>query len=1081
MGLFDDVPDAPQAASGAAPAKKGGLFDDVPEAKAAEPSILSRAASTVGDVVQAAGAGLIKGAAGAVDLPQTLYGLADAGAGAAARGVIRAFGGTPNSDLGVDTRSTSSIPSPSDLPKPGETAIHGLEAATQPLYKPQTVAGEYAGTIAEFLPGAGVGKVAQEGAKAVAKQFAKHVSAPAVASETAGQATKGTELEPWARGAAGLATGVGIAVAGRPGAAERIFDRSAGKLAPDEFGQVQRLMTDAQARGVDLSWPQALQKVVGPRRMGDVLRVVEGEGGLAEFFTKQARQIEDAGRAGLDTIAPAGATPSQVGESVQAAARAGVAGTPEGQAVIRATQAAGPRVTPDQAGQVIQREMRGVADAREAARQAQANPDYAAARAVPEEVGVERTVTVERPGEPVVTQPQYSRPQFTDAAPRPLDPPPTVEAGASAGPESLARFIARNGGIDLGGDARATDLHRFNIPGLGNVSREGGKSIDNFWREHLIEHGYLKPDADGGAARDITNELLRKLQNEQRGVPSYPIGAERQAASARSQAGQVLDEYRAALSQAESRLDGDLARAGVDPASVHPDIRERVLGALMRGEEMDALAAYERTVGAMREPPAPLVKSTTVTEEIPDVRFGQVNPQNALDAIDEQLRTAKGDVRRALQEARRDLFGPGGETDLTVEGLLHARERLDQQIDAARDLGDKTKVRDLEIARRSLDGELKAVPEVATADRNFAANSRPLEPFAGNTPLGRVVQQDPRTSRMAKPAEQVPGEVQGATAAREFLANATPEARRAFEGRQVTRILDEVSGSDGGATEAKIQAAIRQNEDLLSQIPEARAKLTRLANAHQAREAIERSPLGRIAKSPKVKEAIAALFPSKPVEGSAREVDAAVSAVARSNPLAAQQLVRTYLGTEFAEATQKVGGKPNQTGGARFATAIRGNGLQRESLEAAVRALPNGEAINSGFSRLLDIMEATGERQAIGSKTTFNTALREELKDGGLVKSGAGAAATGGLKLPSRIMARLDEWQAGKNVDRLAELMTSAEGGRRLAQLANAKPGASTIALLDRLTRITARAAQSGNRASGAEGEPLQLTVHPSQ
>ncbi|KQP64059.1 hypothetical protein ASF41_22135 [Methylobacterium sp. Leaf111] len=1079
MGLFDDVPDAPKAATvpSAAPVR-GGLFDDVPDPRPAEPSALSRAASVAGDVVQSAGAGLIKGAAGAVDLPQTLYGLADTGLGMAARGAIRLFGGTPNSDLGVDTRSTSSIPSPSDLPKPGESAIKGLEAVTQPLYKPQTTAGEYAGTLAEFVPGAG---------KTVAG-LVKNALIPAVASETAGQATKGTDLEPWARGGVALAAGAAGALHGRTSTAERLFDKSFGSITPDELGKIQAVVDDGAAlRGadgraipIDLTWAEAAQQVLGPRRAGDLLRVVEGQGGLADFFGRRAEQIRAAGGGALDRVAPAGPSPTQVGTDVQAAARAGVAGTPEGQAVIRSTQAAGPRVSPERAGQVIQQEMRQVADAREATRTEQAARDYAAARAVPENAGIEGTVTVERPGEPIVTQPAYSRPQFEADAPRPVEPferPGAVEA--EPGPESLARFIARNGGLHLDGDAAAMDLHRFTVPGVGKVARSDGKSLDNFWRERLIEEGYFRPDADGGMARDISSELLRKLQNEQRGVPSYPMDAQGKP-RARSKASRGRDEYDAALSTSESRLDEDLTRAGIDPAGVHPDIRSRVVGALMRGEISDPLDAYEHVVNRMEGPLEPYVKSTTVTEEIPSVRFGQVNPQAALDAVDNALRTAKGDVRASLQAARRNLFGPAGrETDMTVEGLHQARERLDEDIRTATDMGDGVKASRLQAARTALDDVLKSVPEMATADARFAANSRPLEPFSGNTPLARVVQRDPRTGRMATPAEQVPGAVQGATAAREFLANATPEARRAFQDREVTRILDEVGGAEGGASATTIRAAMRRNEDLLAQLPEARQRLQRLAVAYQGREAVDRSPLGRIANSPKVSDAIAALFPTKPREGTAQEVATTVQALSRSNPGAARDLVRMHLGTEFAEATQRLQTGPNQAGGAKFAAAIRGNDLQRESIEAAIRALPNGERVNAGFSRFLDILEATGTRQGIGSKTSFNNEALQELRRRGLVGEGGAAIATGGFKLPSRIMNRLDDWQAGKNVDRLAELLTTPEGGQRLAQLATAKPGASTIALLDRLTRITGRGAQAGDRAPSTEGEPLKLTVRP--
>ncbi|MCC0807508.1 hypothetical protein FPV16_14930 [Methylobacterium sp. W2] len=1057
-GLFDDFPDAPRDTGNTTTPK--GLFDDFPDAKPAE-GTLARVGTAAKGLGRALETGVDRGVAGLGGLPNAVLGLADHLMAPAARAIVRATGRTPTSEMpGGDTRPLIADGFPTQ-----ETVLSGMKAGKE-VYKPQTTAEEYAQTVGEFLPGSfGPSAIAKGGAE-VGKQIAKFAVAPALASETAGQATKGTALEPWVRGGAGLAAGLGAGAVGRRSSAERIFDRAAGTLKPNEVTQIQSLVSDASARGVPLSWPEAVQQVVGPNRLGDVMRVVEGEGGMADFFAKRPGQIRTAGGEALDAVAPAVASPARVGEAVQSAARSAVAGTPEGQAVIRATQGAGPRVTQDQAGQVIQREMRSVADQREAARSTQAATDYTAARNAPENVGIERTIEVERPGEPIVTQPAFSRPQFESGAPRPAEAferPGAITDDPNG--VSLARFIAKNGGLRLDGDAAATDLHRFMVPGVGKVARPDGKGLDNFWRERLIEEGYFRPDADGGMARDISSELLRKLQNEQRGVPSYPLDSAGRP-KGRAAGGQAADDYANARSLAESRFDEDLARVEVDPKGIHPDIRERVVGALMRGEETDPLKAYERTIGAMKGPLDPYVKSTTVTETIPDVRYGQVNPQAALDAIDTQMRTAKGDVRGALVQTRKDMFGPGGETDLSVEGLLHARERLDQAISSARELGDATKVRDLMIARSTLDGQLKAVPEVAKADANFAANSKPIEPFTGNAPLGRVVQQDPLTKRMATPAEQVPSNLQGATAAREFLANATPAARRAFQDREVTRILDQVSGGEGGASASRLSAAMRQNEDVLAQLPEARSRLQRLAAAYRGREAVERSPLGKIAERPDAKAAIKVLFPDEVLEGSAQDITKAVQGLVRSDQKAARELVRIYLGTEFTKATKRLQSGPNQAGGAKFAAVIRGNALEAENLSAVLRALPGGETLNSGFSRFLDIMEATGQRQGIGSKTTFNTALREELKDGGLKRELAGAAATGGFKLPTRIMNAFDNWQAGKNVEELSRLFTTPEGGRRLAQLANAKPGASTIALLNRIVTLATHGGQSGTAES---------------
>lgn len=413
------------------------------------------------------------------------------------------------------------------------------------------------------------------------------------------------------------------------------------------------------------------------------------------------------------------------------------------------------------------------------------------------------------------------------------------------------------------------------------------------------------------------------------------------------------------------------------------------------------------------------------------------------------------------------------ETELTIDGLHQTRERLDQVLREARKAGDGAMVSRLQSVRTALDEQLKTAPEMAVADANFAANSRPLEPFGGNTPLGRVTQRDPETRRLNTPSEQVPSHLEGATAAREFLANATPAARSKFEAREVTRILDEVSG-DGGATAERIRAAMRQNEDLLALLPEARGRLQRLALAHQGREAVERSPLGRIAERPDVKNAIDALFPTKPVEGSAADVGAAVGAISRSNPLAARELVRTYLGTEFAARTKDLESGPNGKAGAKFATALRGNDLAGENIFAAIRALPDGERLAAGFSRLLDIFDATGTRQGVGSRTSFNNEALAELRKGGLGGEANKALATGGLNLPKRIAQGIEDWQAGRNVDRLAALLTTPEGGRRLADLANAKPGADTIALLNRLVVLGARGAGGGDRDAR---EALQLKV----
>lgn len=95
------------------------------------------------------------------------------------------------------------------------------ESVTGPLHEPQNVTEEYLQTGGEFLPAAiaGPGGVVRKAAMTLI---------PAVASETAGQLTKGEESEPYARLAGAIAGGV--AASGRGGNAMKQLRKSAPNL-----------------------------------------------------------------------------------------------------------------------------------------------------------------------------------------------------------------------------------------------------------------------------------------------------------------------------------------------------------------------------------------------------------------------------------------------------------------------------------------------------------------------------------------------------------------------------------------------------------------------------------------------------------------------------------------------------------------------------------------------------------------------------------------------------------------------------------------------------------------------------------
>jgi len=88
-----------------------------------------------------------------------------------------------------------------------EQALSAVEGITGELPKAQTTAGEFARTVGEFAPGAALpGSLATRAAQ---------VLAPALASETAGQLTEGTNIEPFARLAGAILGGGAIPAARR--------------------------------------------------------------------------------------------------------------------------------------------------------------------------------------------------------------------------------------------------------------------------------------------------------------------------------------------------------------------------------------------------------------------------------------------------------------------------------------------------------------------------------------------------------------------------------------------------------------------------------------------------------------------------------------------------------------------------------------------------------------------------------------------------------------------------------------------------------------------------------------------------
>lgn len=205
-------------------------------------------------------------------------------------------------------------------------------------------------------------------------------------------------------------------------------------------------------------------------------------------------------------------------------------------------------------------------------------------------------------------------------------------------------------------------------------------------------------------------------------------------------------------------------------------------------------------------------------------------------------------------------------------------------------------------------------------------------------------------------------------------------------------------------------------------------------------------PLGRIAKKDTTTQrAIEALFPSNPLPNSEREIRTAVSGLVSRNPRAAGDLVRAHTESVFNEATQALQSGANQAGGAKFRAVLVGNPQQRANFEAAVTALPHGQQRLEGFNRFLDIAEATGTRQNIGSRTAYNAELFKGASTSGMIGEGIKATANP-LRGLQFLADKYERWRLGGNLNELAAILTDPASVNQLRAIARMPVGSSQAA-----------------------------------
>lgn len=314
---FDRFDPVPQPAG--APANPFDRFDAPPK-----PGVVE-------DVAKSGASGAARGVAGLVGLPGTVAGLARRGMDAAVdhtigRAVNYAKTGSfaapdlpPTTEL-MRQGSVAYVPGPDEAFSGEAITNYVAQVAPGIKYQPQTTAGEYARTVGEFAPG-----LLSPGT--MAQKVIGGVLAPALVSETAGQATKGTAFEPYARVIGAIGGGVAGTLATRPTTAEAAL--STGMRGVDDATMVQagQLMQEAQARGVALTWPEAVAQATGGggRGLTNMQRVVEGSQGgqdiMGGFMAQRPAQIAAAARNEFDNIAAQSQAPSTLGPAIGQAAQ----------------------------------------------------------------------------------------------------------------------------------------------------------------------------------------------------------------------------------------------------------------------------------------------------------------------------------------------------------------------------------------------------------------------------------------------------------------------------------------------------------------------------------------------------------------------------------------------------------------------------------------------------------------------------------------------------------------------------------------------------------------------------------------
>lgn len=276
------------------------------------------------DIVRGTGRGLVEGAGSILGMPADLWHMLDRGyQWAITKGAEKMGYLTPEQGAALRAPIGDSETSPISSERINNHLLGLAKSAGADTSAPTTTAGQAAETVASFLPGAAA--FGASSAKEVPAALMKYGVLPAATSEAAGQATKGTDAEPYARMAAAVlpaAIGAGASAVGR---LANPTAKALEGVTTQQMTEAQRILDNSRAAGAPVTSAEAIQQATGSAtRASDIQRVVEqspeGAAIMRPFFAQRPGQTQALGQNMLDQIAPAPTAPYSVAPRVQAAA-----------------------------------------------------------------------------------------------------------------------------------------------------------------------------------------------------------------------------------------------------------------------------------------------------------------------------------------------------------------------------------------------------------------------------------------------------------------------------------------------------------------------------------------------------------------------------------------------------------------------------------------------------------------------------------------------------------------------------------------------------------------------------------------